>query len=128
MDEELDARWQQYHEAGEAALRERKYPEAEEHYVTALRIAEQFSPSDSRLFASLHGLIKIYDRERRYRPWEETSRRLLALQEQAHGADDPDPVPALHSLAHVLDFTERPAKAQAQLNRALQIQEHAWGT
>lgn len=55
--------WDELPEAGRAALRERRYDEAEKQFKAALKEAERFGPREPRLVTSLQNLAEVYERQ-----------------------------------------------------------------
>ena len=119
--------WDQYANAGRAALEERRFAEAEKHLRAALAEAEGFGSSDPRLITSLEALLDLYRRQGLKAPQEPPMKRLLEVREGQLGYAHPDLVPDLMNLAWLYQERGKPGEALPLLTRALEIREAALG-
>ncbi len=71
--------WRQFREEGDQRLAARKYSEAEDSYVAALKAAEQFGLGDPRVAACLNSLALLYYAQRRFDLAEPLYWRAVAL-------------------------------------------------
>jgi tetratricopeptide (TPR) repeat protein len=107
------------------AFQERKFPEAEALLVSALHIAEQFSPGDPRLAASLNNLAELYVQRGRYADAEPLYKRAIDAWGHAGTSQEPSLASALGNLGDLYRQTGRYSEAEPLYKRALQIREAA---
>ena len=80
-----DTPWTTYIEAGKKALGAGDYAEAEKMYLLALKTAEEYGPSDTKLATSLNNLAVLYRTQGRDADAEPLQRRSLAIREKILG-------------------------------------------
>ena len=121
------ALWERYNDTGAEAYEQGFYAEAEEQWLAALEEAESFGPQDQRLTTTLKNLADLYYAQGEYSEAEPLYQRLLAVQEQALGAEHPDLAASLNDLAFLYDAQGNYAEAQPLYQRSLEIMEKALG-
>ena len=119
--------WEEAHQAGLAAYREKNYPEAEQAFKAALAEADQFSIDDWRLTQTLQNLAEIYRVQSRYAQAEPYFERLLEIDEKNFGPDHPNVAAHLNNLAGNYRAQGRLAEAAPLYKRSLDIWEKNLG-
>src|SRR5208282_6260647 len=80
--------WYSLNDSGEKAYQRRQYAASENFLQAALRLAENFGPSDLRLATTLNDLGLLYRAEGKYKEAEPLYRRSLAIREKKLGPSD----------------------------------------
>jgi tetratricopeptide (TPR) repeat protein len=80
--------WKDALRAGEEAIRNKNYAEAESHYRTALREANAFDPKDLRVVETLFVLAQLYDDLEKFDRAEPLFRKAVELRGEAAGTND----------------------------------------
>ena len=93
--------WRQFREDGDRLLAERKYREAEESYVLALKAAERFGLDDPRVAGCLNSLALLYYAQHRYELAEMLYWRAARILEAALGPHHPELATLLENLAEL---------------------------
>ena len=122
-------RWENSIQAGEKAFQEKRYAEAEELYLTALKEAENFGPQEPHLVQTATLLAQLYRKQDKHGEAEPLFQRALAAQEKALGPRHPYLATSLENYADILGKTKRKAEAQEVKARAKAIQatQKRWG-
>ena len=94
-----EATWTRYVDAGTAAYNRRDPDEATRQFEFALKEAEGFGESDTRLATSLAWLAELYRVQRRFEESERLIMRTIAIDEKFRGPEHPDLGMSLESLA-----------------------------
>ena len=119
--------WDRYMGTALRAYQERRFTEAEEQLKAALKEAEKFEPSDSRLAESLNALAGLYSAQGKYAEAEPLYKRSLAITEKALGPEYPDVATSLNNLALLYSAQGKYAEAEPLYKRSLAILEKAVG-
>ncbi len=122
-----EATWVRYLDAGTAAYNRRDPAEATRQFELALKEAESFGESDTRLATSLAWLAEMYRLQRRFDEAERLIRRTIALDEKYRGPNHTDLAMSLESLALLFHTQNRQREMEPLLARALTIYERALG-
>ena len=77
--------WRTHVEAGNQSVEKGNYGEAEKHYTAALKSAEGFGQTDSRLMSTMRKLASVLDDQGKYEDAEQLYQRLITLDEKASG-------------------------------------------
>jgi tetratricopeptide (TPR) repeat protein len=113
--------WEEYNNSGMAALKQGRYADAEEAFLSALKEAEKFGPQDTRLVTSLNNLAVLYANQGKYAQAEPLHKRALAINEKTLGPEHPDVAQSLENYATLLRITKRVAEAEKLEARAREI-------
>jgi tetratricopeptide (TPR) repeat protein len=79
------AAWREAMAAGKTAFEEKRYADAETHFLNALRLAESFAPSDTNLLLTLNNVATVFAVERRSDELENVFAGFLAQRENPSG-------------------------------------------
>ncbi|HSE58604.1 MAG TPA: tetratricopeptide repeat protein, partial [Nitrospiraceae bacterium] len=119
--------WEETLAAGQRALEQRNYAEAERQFRAAVEKAEAFGQEDRRVAVSLSQLADVYAAQRRYVEAEPVYGRALAIYQVVHGEDHPDVAAMLNNLGVVHRLHGQFSEAEPLLKRALAIKEKVHG-
>lgn len=122
-----EATWVRFLDAGTAAYNRRDPAEATRQFEFALKEAEGFGESDTRLATSLAWLAELYRVQRRFDEAERLIRRTILLDEKYRGLAHTDLAMSLESLALLFHTQNRQREMEPVLTRALSIYESALG-
>ena len=111
--------WDAAIESGENALNQRRYAEAEEKFITALKMAERFGEQDPRLGVTLNDMATLYYLQGKYDQAELTFKHCLTLREKVEGPDSPDLAITLRNFSELYKAQRKYDLAKAALERAL---------
>ena len=109
-----------YVDNGKRAVREQRFDEAEEHYLTALREAPG---PNQRLADSIVSLAHLYVAQGNPKAAERLLERALAIQERNLGPGHPAVADNLNHLGHLYHEQKKYKKAERLHTQALAIQE-----
>jgi len=119
----LTAEWEAANGAGDEAQSQGEYAIAEQHYLAAVRIAEQLGLEDPRLATALLKLGRVHFRAHRYVEGEECLQRAVGVQERLVGPDHPTVASLLQQMAKDCSNRGEPDRAVPLLMRAISIYE-----
>lgn len=119
--------WEETLAAGQRALQQRHYGEAERQFRVAVEKAEAFGREDRRIAVSLSQLAEVYAAQRRYLEAEPIYGRALSIYQVVHGEDHPDVAAMLNNLGVVHRLHGQFSEAEPLLKRALAIKEKVYG-
>ena len=122
-----EATWTRYVDAGTAAYNRRDPDEATRQFEFALKEAEGFGESDTRLATSLAWLAELYRVQRRFEESERLIMRTIAIDEKFRGPEHPDLGMSLESLALLFHTQNRQREMEPVLTRVISIYEKALG-
>lgn len=122
-----EAAWVRFLDAGTAAYNRRDPAEATRQFEFALKEAEGFGESDTRLATSLAWLAELYRVQRRFDEAERLIRRTILIDEKYRGLAHTDLAMSLESLALLFHTQNRQREMEPVLTRALSIYESALG-
>ena len=94
-----ESRWQADHDAGWTAYKEGRFAEAEKRLLAAEKEARGFGANDPRLATTLDHLAWVYCAEGKPAEGEPLAKSALSIREKALGAEHPDVVKSLNTLA-----------------------------
>jgi tetratricopeptide (TPR) repeat protein len=121
------ARWERFIADGETAYQAGRYTEAEKHWMSALKEAEEFGEQDPRLATSLNNLGLLYHAQGKYAQAEPLHHRALATYRKALGLEHPYVATSLDNLAGLYRAQGRYTEAAPRYQRSLAIREKALG-
>ena len=119
--------WATSNNAGRKALDAGCYDQAEKQFISALRAAEEFGPSDGRLATSLNNLAWLYQLQARYEEAEPLHQRAMAINETTLAPDNPVVAKGLNNLGLLYLRQAKYDQAEPLLGRALEIWERTLG-
>jgi len=119
--------WESYNEAGERAVEQGLYAEAEEMFQAALREADNFGPLDPRLAASLNNLASLYLLQGKYSQAEPIFLRALEIQEKILSPNHPEIAAILNNLGELYNAQGKYDRAEELFQQALEIREKTLG-
>ena len=130
-----ETKWKESMTAATQALQQRRYTQAEQLLLAALREAKDFGEQDSRLATTLNRLAELYRLQRKYEQAEPLYQRALKIREKALGPEHPDVATTLNNLAFLYAFQDSPkaplghkyGQAEPLYQRALAIREKSLG-
>src|SRR6516165_9955735 len=96
-----ESRWQADHDAGWAAYKEARFADAEKMLRAAEKAARAFGENDPRLATTLDHLAWVLSADGRSAEAEKLAKSALAIRQKALGAEHPDVVKSLNTLACV---------------------------
>jgi tetratricopeptide (TPR) repeat protein len=115
--------WEEHHQAGLTAFREKNYLEAENQFKAALTEAEKISTDDWRLTQTLSNLAEVYRFQSKFSQAEPYLQRLLGINEKSLGPDHPNVAAHLNNLAGNYRAQGKLAEAEPLYKRTLDIWE-----
>ena len=119
--------WEEAHQAGLTAYRNKNYLDAENQFQTALKEAEKLSTDDWRLTQTLSNLAEIYRIQSKYSQATLYFRRLLEINEESFGPDHPNVAAHLNNLAGNYRAQGKLVEAEPLYKRSLDIWEKNLG-
>jgi tetratricopeptide (TPR) repeat protein len=119
--------WEEAHQTGMTAYRDKNYLEAEKHFKSALMEAEKFSTDDRRLTQTLENLAELYRLESRHSQATPYFKRLLEISEKSFGPDHSNVAAHLNNLAGNYRAQGMLAEAEPLYKRSLDIWEKNLG-
>ena len=119
--------WEEAHQAGFTAFRDKNYLEAEKQFVIALNETREFSIDDWRLTQTLSNLAEIYRVQAKHSQATPHYRRLVEISEEISGQDHPSTAAHLNNLAGNFRAQGMPEKAEPFYKRSLEIWEKKLG-
>ena len=122
-----NATWEGLINAGQAALQQQNFTEAEQLFERALETAERFPPGDARLGKSLNNLAAVYYAEKDYARAEPLMRRSLNVLKEALGPESADVAQIMKNLAALYFLQGDTAAAEPLLKQSLSILEKVHG-
>jgi len=117
------ASWTLHYQTGISAFQQGRHAEAEKSWRLALDDAGAFPEQDSRLHRTLDQLAHLYVVQGQTTRAESLYQRLLAIQEDHLGPDDPRTAATLGKLADVYRAQDQFHQAESLYQRLLAIQE-----
>ncbi len=123
----LDSKYHDALLAIQAALKDRKFEEAEGLAKNAIAIAEKIQPEDGRLAEAVSILGNVYLWRMENKKAEETFQRQLLLIEKLNGPQSPLISQALQNLAITALAQKDYATSEAIFNRMYDLNEKAYG-
>src|SRR5262249_46377295 len=122
-----ESEWDKHTSAGLSARQAGQFKEAERELQAALKEAEAFDQSDSRLAESLSNLADLYGAQGNYSQAMQFESRLLAVRERVLGPNHPVVAIILVDLGNMEWRSGKFVEAQSTLKRALAIREKLFG-
>jgi len=122
-----DAAWEGFIEAGQRALQQENFGEAERQFESALEAAERFPSSDPRLGKSYNNLAAIYYAQEDYARAEPLMRRALEQLREALGHDNTEVAQTMKNLAALYYLQGNRVEAEGLLKQALATMETVHG-
>jgi tetratricopeptide (TPR) repeat protein len=119
--------WDEHHQAGLTAYRDKNYSEAEKQFKSALAEAEKFSPDDWRLPQTLDNLAELYRFQSKHSQATPYFQQLVEISEKSFGPDHPNLAAHLNNLAVNYRAQGKLAEAEPLYKRALNIWERNLG-
>jgi tetratricopeptide (TPR) repeat protein len=116
----LDADWEQYQAAGEAALKEGDYPAAEVIWRAAYQKARSFKKYDVRVSITLEGLAEALWHQGKFFEAEVLVKHTLEIFEVTRGPEHQDVAVVCNNLAMLLHFQGKYPEAEPMYKRALE--------
>jgi tetratricopeptide (TPR) repeat protein len=116
----LDADWEQYQAAGEAALKEGDYPAAEVIWRAAYQKARSFKKYDARVSITLEGLAEALWHQGKFFEAEVLVKHTLEIFEVTRGPEHQDVAVVCNNLAMLLHFQGKYPEAEPMYKRALE--------
>src|SRR5947209_15904870 len=119
-----DESWEQHLRSAMKLRTQTLYKDAEKEYLVAIKEAEAFGPSDTRLAKSWNNLAALYQELGRYGDAESFFLRAAALWERELGPDSQDLASCLNNLAAVYRDQGRYPEAESLYLRSLSMREN----
>ena len=119
--------WRTSMETGKRAFEERRYADAEIHFLAALKLAESFSPEDPNLLLTLRNVATVYSVQNRAHDLEKTFEEFLALREKSAGRDAAASADVALALGRASRQVRQYATAEKFLKRSLAAREKVSG-
>lgn len=119
--------WEEHHQAGLTAYRDKNYPDAEKQFKAALTKAEKFSADDWRLTETLSNLAEVYRFQSKFSQAEPYFQRSLEIGEKNFGPDHPNVAAHLNNLAGNYRAQNKLSEAEPLYRRSLNIWEKNLG-
>ena len=116
-----ESEWDKHTSAGLSAREARQFKEAERELQAALKEAEAFHQSDSRLAESLSNLADLYGAQGNYNQAMQFESRLLAVREKTLGPNHEVVATILVDLGNMEWQSGKQAEAESTVKRALAI-------
>ncbi len=117
--------WDELTQAGQRALKEKRFAEAERHFKAALKEAERGRAKGVRLAASLDNLAEVYRAEKQLGKSEKLYRQALTIWERVLKGADPKLAQSVENLADVLTEQGKSKEGEALYQRSREIREKA---
>lgn len=121
-------KWDRHSNAGKDAAKSGNLTQAEAYLRNALKMAEEFSPGDTRLPATLRDLADVYAAAGKDEQAIPLLLRALNFYKQFRGPEDPDVAESSNRLAEVYLLEGKYAEAEPLLKKALDIFEKNLGS
>ncbi|MEK6409484.1 MAG: tetratricopeptide repeat protein [Acidobacteriota bacterium] len=126
--QEQSSRWQKHASAGQDAMKNRQYEEAERRFEEALKEAESFGSRDQRLILTIDNLARARHFQKKYVEAEPLYLRALDILEAMYGPEHQSVASRLIDLSQFYySQPDRKAEAEPLMIRALKIQEKVLG-
>ena len=119
--------WEEAHQSGLFAYRNKNFLEAEKQFLIALKETEKFAIDDWRLTQTLNNLAEIYRTQGKYPQATPYFKRLVEISEENFGPDHPNVAAHLNNLAGNLRIQGMLAEAEPHYKRSLKIWETKLG-
>ena len=119
--------WDAAMQAGETAMQQGRYREAERIFSTAVRKAEEYGPHDRRVAVTLAHLAQAYSAQEKFVEAEPVYLEALKIYQDVHGENHLDVAAMLNNLGVLHRKHGQYADAQKLLMRALAIKEQLLG-
>ena len=104
--------YERYNIAGQQAMGQGKFANAEEQFKLALQEAEQAGPKDPKLPSALNMLANCYKQQGKFAEAEPLYKRAIEVKERAVGPFAKDLIPLYDNYANLLRASGREAEAQ----------------
>jgi tetratricopeptide (TPR) repeat protein len=119
--------WEEAHQAGLTAYRDKNYLEAEKQFLIALKETKSFSSDDWRLTQTYSNLAEIYRIQAKYSQATPYFKRLVGISEESFGPDHPHVAAHLNNLAGNFRNQGMLTEAEPLYKRSLDIWEKKLG-
>lgn len=120
-------RFLEYQNAGDEALINGNYAEAEKQYLKALEVAEGIGPENRLLVTAFHSLAQVYIRQKKDGEAESYLRRRIEIAEKVI-TENPEYLAMVYDdLVLFYLLRDRYSEAEPLFERALAIREKAFG-
>ncbi len=119
--------WESVMTAGQEAVRQGNYAEAERMFQVAVQKAETFGREDRRVAVSLSQLAQVYAGQGKHVEAEPVYLQALKIYQAVHGEDHADVAATLNNLGVLHRMYGQYAEAEPLLTRALAIKERLLG-
>lgn len=116
-----DTRWERLFDAGQEALAQGRYAEAEKKFLAAVEAAEAFGGDDSRLGVTLNNLAVAYHDQGKLDEAEPLYKQAIKVYERTLGLGHPEVATTLENYAGLLRDTGREDEAEKAASRAAAI-------
>ena len=119
--------WESAMAAGQQAVQQGNYADAERMFLVAVRKAEEFGLEDRRVAVSLSQLAQVYAGQEKYVEAEPVYLQALKIYQAVHGEFHADVAAMLNNLGVLHRMYGQYAQAEPLLMRALAIKEKLLG-
>jgi len=119
--------WEEAHQAGLTAYRDKNYLEAEKQFLIALNETEEFLNDDWRLTQTLTNLAEVYRVQAKYAQATPHLKRLVEISEEVFGSNHPNVAAHLNNLAGNFRTQGMLTEAEPLYKRSLDIWEKNLG-
>lgn len=119
--------WESTMTAGQEAVRQGNYAEAEQMFQVAVQKAEAFGRDDRRVAVSLSQLAQVYAGQGKHVEAEPVYLRALKIYQAVHGENHADVAATLNNLGVLHRMYGQYAEAESLLSRSLTIKERLLG-
>jgi tetratricopeptide (TPR) repeat protein len=119
--------WESAMAAGQQAIQQGNYADAERLLLLAVRKAEEFGLEDRRVAVSLSQLAQVYAGQGKYVEAEPVYLQALKIYQAVHGEFHADVAATLNNLGVLHRMYGQYAQAEPLLTRALAIKEQLFG-
>ena len=119
--------WEEAMTAGQQAVAQGRYNDAERIFSAAVVKAEQFGSGDPRVAQALSGLAQAYALQNKHAEAEPVYLRALKIYQTVHGETHPDVAATLNNLGVLYRRHGQYADAEPLLVRAVAIKEQVFG-
>ncbi len=119
--------WESTMAAGQQAVQQGNYAEAERAFQAAVRKAEEFGLEDRRVAVSLSQLAQVYAGQGKHTEAEPVYLQALKIYQAVHGENHADVAATLNNLGVLHRMYGQYAEAEPLLARALAIKEKLLG-
>ena len=119
--------WESVMTAGQEAVRQGNYAEAEHMFQVAVQKAETFGREDRRVAVSLSQLAQVYAGQGKHAEAEPVYLQALKIYQAVHGENHADVAATLNNLGVLHRMYGQYAEAEPFLSRSLAIKERLLG-